>query len=340
MNRPSSGPVLAVMAIICAGCATTKDQPSGEFLSPISDETADLVGQVRFGLPLHDSVVLYQYLEQETPAVDEWTVIWDDLTIALIAMVEYSVEMVDLVQTDSSSAAIEQMIDLIRTLHTAVLSVPSAQPLMREHDPDAVVAAMRQEDSVTAAFRLALPEIDIISGVVRDLITIADEKLTLAVREINQKVDDRHASIRGYADNLAARRASVLRLLDLTDRAWTGDESAWQEMLASDWALRSDLGKDAALSPKSLGKAEKELIKRLAATAEIRGHLEPAYRDYQDQLNELYSIEDDMEATLRVAYLIIEGWDKAQRQLAAGEKTSFFKFTTSLMALTYRKAVD
>ena len=61
-------------------------------------------------------------------------------------------------------------------------------------------------------------------------------------------------------------------------------------ILAEDWAIRERLGESGSFEPENLKSVEEDLVGRLATLAEIRTHLEPAYRDYQDQLGELYMI--------------------------------------------------
>jgi hypothetical protein len=330
---------LVAVIVTFSGCATTRDEPSQEFLEPLSDDSSDLLGQVRFGLPLNESTLLLPYvLDQESPATDAWAASWDELNNALIVMVEYSVDMVDLLQGDPSPASIDPMIDLITELHDKISEFPAAEAHARNLDYASIVSQMRQQESVSDAFALALPEIEFVSDVVRQVIVDNDDRLQEAADELEGKIDTRHGAIRGFGDNLAARRSSTLRLLDLIDRAWTGDEQAWREILSDDWALRSEFGEDARFSPENIKKVEKSLVGRLATLAEIRDHLVPEYREYQAQLKELYQIRAGIESSLGIVNLVVEAWENSQRRLARGEKTGFSKLTASLVDIAYSSA--
>ena len=72
---------------VLTACASTKSQPSEAFLAPISDETLDIVGDVHFGLQLADSVRLNHYYKSETPGLDAYNVLYDDLRLAMRASV-------------------------------------------------------------------------------------------------------------------------------------------------------------------------------------------------------------------------------------------------------------
>lgn len=336
MTRLQISACTGVITALLSGCASS-GAPSGEFLAPISEESVDLFGQVRFGIPLQNSVLLYQYLEQGDIAIDEWEAVWGDLTTAAVAMVDYSVAMVDLVQTSTSETSIESMIVLIGDLHRAVTNLPSTQSIDSELDYEDMISTMRQQDSIKDALAIALPEIEFVSDVVRQLITKADEKLAPAVRALEKMIDDRHGSIRHYSGILAARRAAVLEMLTLIDNAYNGDEPAFRQILAGDWAIRNEVGENAKFDPTTIITTEKLLMKRLEKTADIREFLEPAYRDYQSQLEELYEIQSGLDRSLGVTNLVIQGWEHSQRQLARGEKSSFGKLTASLMQLAYYK---
>ena len=124
------------------------------------------------------------------------------------------------------------------------------------------------------------------------------------------------------------------------DKIWSGDRSAWSELLASDWALSAEIGKDTRTSAANAKRAEQHLIDRLEIVSTIRRQLEPAFLTYQDELQELYQVEESIEATLQLAYLIIENWEKAQAQLARGEKGGFRTFTNAMLTILAKSAAS
>ena len=176
------------------------------------------------------------------------------------------------------------------------------------------------------------------SVILREMLGAADQALADAILEVTEMVDATHAPMLAYGKNLTARQNSTLGQLEIMDRVWSGDVGAWAELMASDWALSSDMGKDVRLSPANARLAEQYLVDRLGTVATIRQQLESALSSYQAEVLELYQIEDDSKATLRVILLIIDNWEKALAQLANGEKGAFSAFTSSLMTVMYSAA--
>lgn len=298
----------------------------------------DIAGDVHFGLQLGDSVQLNHYFDSDTPRVDAYSAHWDDLVAAMRAIVYYSVDLVDLAEVAEGDEVIEPLIELITTLDSAIRALSSAQAHLDDIDTNSAFADMREAENVTHALRVAQPLMSNYSEVVTEILADTDQALNDAIIEVFDLIDSTHAPMLTYGENLSVRQNSTLAKLDIMDRVWSGDDSAWAELLASDWALSSEIGGDARLSPANAERAESYLIDRLGTVATIREHLRPAFLAYQSELQELYLIEDESDATLRIVLLIIENWDKAQAQLAAGEKGAFSAFTSTLMKAMYRAA--
>ena len=117
-------------------------------------------------------------------------------------------------------------------------------------------------------------------------------------------------------------------------------DEAWQPLLEADDELREALADSTALTRPSLDRAESLFIDRLARVTEIWGHLEPTHAEYQTLLRELYAVENDIRKILQLAQLVIDNWDKAQRELTKGRPGAFAAVTSTLIRLAYKKAVD
>ena len=329
-----------LLMTIVAGCAQTRSEPSDAFLAPISDDTLDLVGEVHFGLQLADSVLLNHYFDSDTPRVDTYSVLFDDLVAALRAIVYYSVDLVDLAEAAEGNEVIEPLIELISTLDSELRALASAQPHMGGIDRESVFADMRAANNLTHALRAGDPLMADYAEVVKLILSDTDQALADAIVEVFEMIDATHAPMLTYGENLAVRQNGTLKQLGMMDQVWKGDDDAWTELVASDWALSSEIGRNAQLTPDNAERAEAYLIEQLNKVATIRDHLRPAYDFYQKELEELYLVEDQSEATLRLILLVIENWDKAQSQLAAGEKGAFSAFTATLMKAVYRAAAS
>jgi hypothetical protein len=176
--------------------------------------------------------------------------------------------------------------------------------------------------------------------VVMEILAASDQALADAVLELYEMIVATHSPMLDYGENLTARQNGTLAQLQYVDKAWSRDAGAWTELLSNDWALSSEIGENARLSSANIRTAEQFLIDRLGTVATIREKLEPARAAFQQELQELYTIEEESEATLRVALLIIETWSVAQANLAHGEKGAFSAFSKALAGLAYRAAAS
>jgi len=339
-NQNSVGILLVTFLVsaIVSGCATKKSEPSAEFLAPISDQTMEIVNEAYFGLQLADSVLLNHYLDADTPRVDAWSSNWDDLTSAVRAIAYFSADLVDIVEAAEGPEANDPFIAILNELGKELRALPAAKPHLNNLDVVAVSQSIREQDTIIDAIRVAGPAMDEIVEIVSEILAAADESLAGAVIEVYEMLDVSHAPMQTFRENLTVRQNDTLRQLDLMDKVWSGDRDAWAELLASDWVVASEVGEDSNLTPATAKQAEKILIRRLETVATIRQYLESARIAYQGELQELYVIEEDSEAMLRLALLIIENWDNAQAQLVAGEKGAFSKLTSSLMGVAYKAA--
>jgi hypothetical protein len=89
-----------------------------------------------------------------------------------------------------------------------------------------------------------------------------------------------------------------------------------------------------------MSKAEDILIGRLETVQRIREQLILPYTAYSQQLAELYVVEDEGQAVLRLAYMLVDDWDRSQRLLAAGEPGAFKRVTSTLWKIAYKKYMD
>ena len=122
----------------------------------------------------------------------------------------------------------------------------------------------------------------------------------------------------------------------MLEEARAGEERSWQRIQEADDEL-GGLGKS---TKSTISKAETILLERLQVDVATRELLQPAYREYQEVLRELYQIENGVKDMLQIAQFIIESWDKSQRALAKGQPSYFTEVTMSLLRLAFKKAAN
>lgn len=339
-NRSGYLTCILLVTSILAACTSTNSRPSDAFLAPISDQALDIVGDVHFGVQLADSVHLNHYFDSDTPNTDAFIVHYEDLYSAMFAISHFSADLVDLADAAEGDDALEPFIGLISKLDSEIRAISSAQAHLDDLNADPILANMRNAEHIIDAIRKAQPLITEYADIVTEILADTDYALADSVLEIYEIVGSNHSPMLSYREKLTARQNSTLDLLHIMDKVWSGDSDAWAELLAGDWALAEEIGKDARLSAENAELAEQYLIDRLEVVATIRRQLEPAFVSYQNELQELYEIEEGLEAALRLAYLIIENWETAQRHLARGEKSAFRTFASSLGVILARSAAS
>ena len=324
------------IAVFLSACNANKTAPSDSFLSPISDQTLEVIGDAHFGLQLADSIELAHYLNGDTPKVDAWSVQFNHIVFTVQAIAYYSIDLIDIVDAAEGPEAIEPLITSIIRLDAETQPLPGV--ISSDRNLDEITRSMRNQDNITSAISMTQPVVADITETVTDALVAADQALDEAVIEIHNLILAKHGPMLAYSDDLSVRQNSILKQLSLIDRVLAGDDDAWTELLASDWALSAEIGENSRLTPARARQAEQYLLDRLGTTATIRQQLEPTVIDYRNEMLELYQIEEESKSTLRMALLIVENWDKAHRQLAKGERSSFVKYSSSLMKVVFSQA--
>lgn len=323
-----------------SGCATNKAEPSDSFIAPISDQTFDLISDVKFELQLADSVLLNHYLNSgNTPKVEEWQVRWDDLSAAMRAIATFSSNVLSIAEAAEGVEAIQPVLSALALLETEMGAMPSLEPLLPKRDLESIAARVAAQKDIISALQIAQPVLSDYAGAIIQMVGEADVVLDAAILELFESIGSFHAEMLAYRDNLIARQNAVLAQLKIMDRVWLGDESAWTELLAGNWVLSSEIGGNTKLSSAKAAEAEALLLGKLETVAAIRQHLEPVMLEYQAEMQELYEIEDATKASLQVGLLVIKSWDSAQRQLASGEKSGFSRFSKGLTSALLDRAV-
>ena len=290
-----------LVASTLTACASSKSERSEAFLAPIEDQTLDIVGDVYFGLQLADSVQLNHYMNSDTPKIDAYSALWDDLLLATRAIVIYSADLVDLVDAAEGDAALEPFIKLIATLDSEFRANSSARAHLGGLNANSIFAEMRSEDEIIDAVRTAQPLMTDYADIVTEVLAATDQALADAVFELYEMINSNHSPMLTYREKLTARQNRILDQLQIMDKVWSGDRGAWSELLASDWVLSAEIGKDSRPSAANAKRAEQHLIDRLEIVSTIRRQLEPAFLTYKNELQELYQVEESIEATLRLA---------------------------------------
>jgi len=326
--------LISLVGGIVAGCASVAPAP----IDPIEAQTEELFEQVQYELQLQDIVLLNPYLETDSPRVDEFEAIRAELIEAAEILIDYSVEVIELARIGQDAEAVTGYVSQLRKFHASLTGIPQLRSYFASVDIDAIASEAAGQPDLTRALGVATPIHELAVDAVRALIRETGNRFDLAYDETYDKIVGEFSAFTAYTDKLVIRRNDVLEQLLLLDAAREGDAEAWRALLAGDERLRARLGAEAASNIDNTDEAEALLVARLGRLMETWGYLEPSWTNYQATLKELYAVDANARNLLRLASFVIESWDRAQRQLATGQKTGFVVVTKELAYLALRRA--
>jgi hypothetical protein len=335
--------LLPVTALLLSGCLTAPKAPTTEAILPMAVQTTDLLGKTQFDMQMRDSILLYPYIKPGVNvASDKWWAQWTDLRLALRAVALYSVNIVDLAETSDKSRANELLAGYVTDLDSAIKALPSAAPFLPQYNINTVAREIREANSFSTAIKTAEPPVEELADTLRQMVLEADKSLSNAYGSIYDAIIARHHEIIAIQEVLSSRKDTILAELQLADRAWDGDDEAWNKLLTDNWELREIVGKPGKtkMTAETMGKVRQWLIDILGNLETIRVRIEPDYNAYRDEMQELFLAGEDANAILQTASFTIDAWDRARREFSGGEKSSFSKISAALLAVAYRKGIE
>ncbi len=327
-----------VPAMLLVACASAPAADGATPTSAIEDQAGELISQVKFELHLREVMLLNPYLESDSPKVDAFDAVWTELTQAADAIVAYSTGVLQLDLQGKTDEDVGQLIVLTRELVDDLSALPNVQRNLSIVDLDGVLQDAATQANVTKALRAAAPVTNAVAAALEQTVIDANDLFDPAFEETYDKVVAEQRPLMEYTDTLVERRNGALNGLLMLERARKGDADAWAELLASNRAASQAVSDADQLSQSALDRAESALTGELSKVAELWSYLKPSYEEYQAVLEELYAVENDARKMLKLARLIADNWDKAQRQMAKGKPNAFASVASNLLQLAIKRA--
>lgn len=324
----------AFLAIAVAGCSTVAPVP----IEPIENQAEELFGQVQYELELDDIILLNPYLDSDSPRVDEFEAIRQQLVDAAELLIDYSVEVIELARLEQDEEAVAAFVPVLQGFYRRLGEIAFIESYLAAIDIEAIAAEAATQPDLTRALGVAIPVHESAADAVRALIAETGDRFDLAYEETYDKIMREYDAFMAYTDKLVLRRNDTLEKMLLLEAALEGDDEAWRSLVSADERLRRRLGPEPAPSLDAMDDANALLVERLRGEAEIWDYLEPSWENYQATLKELNAVASNARNVLRVAGFVIESWDKAQRQLSTGRQAGFVAVTKELAYLALRRA--
>ena len=315
--------VIALLAGIplAAACTATKmERPSDEQIAPFSEHTIAMAAELQFGLQQADALLTRKFAEDaDSPEVIRFAASRDQVNRALRAIVIYSIEVVDLAESDPGEGVNDVLAGYVETLAAEIRQLRGAQPYLTDLDYDAQFAAIREQERLPDGLHAAQPIIDDVAGIVESMLYTLTDTLVAASDEIDTEIQAEHAAVLRHRTILIERQARVLEQLELVNAARAGDDDAWAGLLEADEELRTVIGARGKRTPKHLAEAESLLVGRLDTISAIETNIQPSYELYLSRSRELDQQQAEGLGGARRARIAVVLWARGHRRFASGE---------------------
>ncbi len=285
-------------------------------IRPFSESTISVAGDARYDIAQYTSVYLRRRLSgPEHQALKESA---DQMRGMISAVIEYSVDVVAIGETDISAAERARLYDVpFLTLTTLPIDAGwPGFPYTREQ-LDSVAAVAIAQEKLLDALKVAQPTVEAFVASAIELADSFEVQVNRAAGEVLNRIEAEHSDEIQFRDMIKRIQIRALRDGQFLDAYVQGDASA----LDSLYARRPDYRHAVTSDPPSveeLTAIRDNIIERFGNMSEMLRQLEPGMELYYNQLRELDDAQQLLFSKLRRVQLALLAWVRAHRQLANG----------------------
>jgi len=305
----------ALLVSLGSGCTLFKATTRVN-IRPFSESTTSVVGDARYDIAQYTSVYLRRHLggpEHQALAMSA-----DRMRGMIRAVIEYSVDVVAIGETDIPSAERARLYD-VPFLNLTTLPIDAGWPgfSYTREQLDSVAAVAITQEKLLDALRVAQPTVEAFIASAIELADSFELHVNRAAGEVLNKIEAEHSDEIQFRDMIKRIQLRALRDGQFLDAYVQGEASA----LDSLYARRPDYRRAVKNDPPSveeLSAIRDNIIERFGNMSEMLRQLEPGMELYYNQLRELDDAQQLLFSKLRRVQLALLAWVRAHRQLANG----------------------
>jgi len=285
-------------------------------IRPFSESTISVAGDARYDIAQYTSVYLRRHLGgPETQALKESA---DQMRTMIRAVIEYSVDVVAIGETDVSAAERARLYDVpFLTLTTLPIDAGwPGYPYTREQ-LDSVAAVAITQEKLLDALKVAQPTVEAFVASAIELADSFEVHVNRAAGEVLSGIDAEHSEEIQFRDMIKRIQLRALHDGQFLDAYVQGDASALDSLYARRPDYRQTVKNDPP-SVEELTAIRNNIIERFGSMSEMLRQLEPGLDLYYNQLRELDDAQQLLFTKLRRVQLALLAWIRAHRQLANG----------------------
>ena len=323
-----------VMSASMTGCALFKGKTEPN-LAPFAEQTVTMAGKVNQGFAEIRSVYIRREASQ-SPEVEELKVMVGKIRVFLVAIVEYSLQVVTLSQSSKTGPEQAQAFaDFLDELLDPVVEQKDVELHYVEGNLAEILDSIRQQETLIDALRVGQPIVDEAAYVAGAFLERFKDMQTAAAQSISDAIDEEFSAILTYSSILREQEELTLTVYELLARYALGEKALLDEIEYEKFLAFEGINVEDGLNTDELYKIEERLLERMDKISTLRKDIEPELERYRVKQRELDRITREMDKSIMDTRATIYIWNKTHLKMSEGltkpAAISLFNITQQLM---------
>ncbi len=303
----------------CAGFSEKFSPQITENMSYFADQTVTMLNQADFSFSRDETVYTREFYQNEGELEGRLNSMVDEVDDIFDGIIEYSVELVLVVQANNTDAArikayAAYLEKISRNNERLYVQINLPEPIYQQ-----TLEKIKEQTKFREALIAAQP---ILSGAgwymnkLLNEIKVATDSIAFKMED---RIDERYEEVIQYQKALEKEKYNVLRALSYVYLTYAGDKDAYQRL------RKSNVVRDKKILPKNvpdevgLRKIAEHLRARLDGLQRIGEDIQPDWETYRATHAELDQLHAKMMKNIQLMRMLTMVWLHAHQQMAAGK---------------------
>ena len=308
----------ALISFVLSGCATMNKKFTPQTKANIgffADNTIAILSNVDLSIKRNEAVFSRRFFDENGSEEKRMGVLNNNMQIALYNIVDYSVTLVNMVESDrTEKEKVTAYADHLVRFKEDILYNTG----MTSEQFDTEIKDIKSQPDFLSALRAAQP---IISAAVIDAIMELKE-LTEAIETVadkmDAKIDEEYADIIRYQQKMEEEKSNILSAFEIVYDAYRTDKPNLSKLTESGVIWLPEIIPQGRPTRKDLQAILKHLQARLDALHTVQQEIQPYWEDYRATHRELDDLTDKIVDEIKNVRLILLVWVRAHQKMATG----------------------
>jgi len=311
--------MLWVCAIaLLSGCSTYKEKFNSKKVVKIgyfADSTITMLSDLNLNLNRDDTLLVRRFIDETAPEEQLVIRLTGDLKKLLGDMVRYSIEIVNIAESDGSEInKIEAYADYIAQFRDNL----AEQEVVAPQEFDSTIEDVRSQTEFIEALRKAQP---LLNAAIMNAALRVDE-LVEAVETFSMKIDGRideeYADIIRYRQKLEREKFDILTAFEIIYDAYRTPDPSLGELRDSGVIWTPEIIPEGRPAREDLKNIAEHLGNRMEALQVVQQAMKPNWDDYMAAQQELDELVDKGIGNVLHTRIILLTWMRAHQKMSSG----------------------